>query len=104
MIQRELEMQVTAAAAHYPSVTIFGPRQSGKTTLARTLFPSYSYANLEDPETKALAQSDYKAFFVRFPPPVIIDEVQKVPQIASAVQVMIDENRSRKGAFILTGS
>lgn len=104
MIHRKLEAQVQNAAAHYPSVTIFGPRQSGKTTLAKTIFPNYSYANLEDSETRSLASSDYRAFFSRFPPPVIIDEAQKVPEIASAVQVLIDENRSAKGRFVLTGS
>ena len=104
MIQRELQHQVSKAAANYPSVTIFGPRQSGKTTLAKSLFPDYSYANLEDGETRNLAITDYKAFFVRFPPPIVIDEVQKVPEIASAIQVLIDGNRSAKGQFILTGS
>lgn len=69
MIQRELQRQVEKAAAAYPSVTIFGPRQSGKTTLAKAMFPNYAYANLEDGETRNLAMTDYKAFFTRFPPP-----------------------------------
>ena len=104
MIQRDLEALARKAATQYPVVTVFGPRQSGKTTLVRKVFPNHAYANLEDPETRNLATQDYKGFFARFPPPVIIDEVQRVPELASAVQVLVDENRSRKGAFVLTGS
>ena len=104
MIQRELEALARTAATQYPVVTVFGPRQSGKTTLVRTVFPNYSYANLEDMETRNLAALDYKGFFARFPPPVIIDEVQRVPDIASGVQVLVDKDRGRKGAFVLTGS
>ena len=83
---------------------MLGPRQAGKTTLARMMFPSHSYANLEDRETRDLAESDVKAFFSLYPPPVIIDEVQTVPGILSQVQVRIDENRKAYGQFILTGS
>ena len=65
--------------AEYPSVTLYGPRQCGKTTLAKDLFPAFSYANLEDPQTRLLAQSDPEEFFVKYPEPVIIDEIQRVP-------------------------
>lgn len=104
MIRRELESVLKRDAALYPVITLFGPRQSGKTTLVRSLFPSHRYANLEDPQTRQLAETDYKAFFERFPPPVVIDEIQRVPMLASAIQVLVDGERDRKGAFVLTGS
>ena len=87
----------------FPSVTIFGPRQVGKTTTARSLFPDFSYANLEDLNTRRLAHDDPEGFFTRFPEPVIIDEIQRVPELLSMVQVRIDQNH-KKGQYILIGS
>ena len=104
MIRRDLEAVLTRDATLYPVVTLFGPRQSGKTTLVKSIFPAHRYANLEDPQTRHLAQTDYKAFFALYPPPVVIDEIQRVPELASAIQPLVDEQRERKGAFILTGS
>ena len=104
MIARKLESFVLKAARQYPSVTLFGPRQSGKTTLVRELFPEYAYANLEHLETRKLAVVDPEAFFRRFKPPVVIDEVQRVPELASQIQVMIDADRRSAGRFVLTGS
>ena len=89
--------------AEYPSVTLYGPRQCGKTTLAKDLFPAFSYANLEDPQTRLLAQSDPEEFFVKYPEPVIIDEIQRVPELLSTVQVHIDRNQ-QKGQYLITGS
>ena len=104
MFQRQLAERVCQAASKYPSVTLFGPRQSGKTTLAKACFPGYAYANLEHLGTRELAASDPDAFFRRFKPPVIVDEVQRVPSIVSQIQVLIDEDRDAAGRFILTGS
>lgn len=88
----------------YPVVTVTGPRQAGKTTLAKWCFPHFSYASLEDPETRLLAETDPRAFFKKYPEPLIIDEVQRVPGITSTIQVIVDENRKRNGRFLLTGS
>lgn len=104
MFQRQLARRLCQAASQYPSVTLFGPRQSGKTTLAKACFPEHSYANLEHLGTRELAENDPDAFFRRFKPPVIVDEVQRVPSLVSQIQVLIDENRDETGRFILTGS
>ncbi|MFO1523542.1 MAG: ATP-binding protein [Kiritimatiellia bacterium] len=104
MIQRDLMTALRQAAADYPVVTLTGPRQSGKTTLVKTCFPGHAYANLEQPDLRKLAQDDPHGFFVRFPPPVILDEIQRVPELASYVQVAVDGDRRAKGRYILTGS
>ena len=87
----------------YFSVAVFGPRQCGKTTLVKELYPNFSYANLEDMNTRALAKNDPEEFFTHFPEPVIIDEIQRVPELLSTVQVRIDKSK-KKGQYILTGS
>ena len=104
MIARKLEKTFYEALKEYPVVTVFGPRQSGKTTLAKAYCPNFTYVNLEDRETRELAKEDYKAFFHRYPPPVIIDEIQRVPELTSAVQILVDSNRELAGQFVLTGS
>ena len=103
MIKRQIAEELTATASEFPVVTITGPRQSGKTTLARMHFPHYAYANLETPEIRALATTDPNAFFSQFPPPVIIDEIQRVPELLSTIQVRADHTQQR-GQYILTGS
>ena len=103
MIQRTIEKHISYLMNEYFSVSIFGPRQCGKTTLAKTLFPSFSYANLEDMNVRSLAKNDPEEFFTRFPEPVIIDEIQRVPELLSTVQVRIDKNQ-KKGQYLITGS
>lgn len=104
MINRLLNDQIQRSTTQVPVVTILGPRQAGKTTLVRNLFPQYTYVNLEDRATRDLAENDYIGFFKKFPEPMIIDEVQRVPELLSAIQVKVDEDRRRNGRFILTGS
>lgn len=104
MIERKLTSILKSSLAEYPVVTIFGPRQSGKTTLAKACCPDFDYISLEDKETRDLAIADYKSLFLMHTKPLIIDEIQRVPEIASAVQVMVDEHRERCGQFVLTGS
>ena len=87
----------------YPSIVVLGPRQCGKTTLVQNMYPNFSYANLEDMNTRALAKNDPEEFFTRFPEPVIIDEIQRVPELLSTVQVRIDKSK-KAGQYILTGS
>ncbi len=103
MIKRELQSVIQFLAKTYPVITITGPRQSGKTTLAKMAFPTYTYCNLEHPENRLLAEKDPKSFFKQFPAPLIIDEVQRVPDLFSYIQVFVDEEK-KNGAYILTGS
>ena len=103
MIERNIAPYLLQAAKLFPVVTIFGPRQSGKTTLAKHMFPHHTYVNLEDVALRELAKSDPKSFFSAYPPPLVIDEVQRVPELLSTIQILAD-NAEDKGAFILTGS
>lgn len=91
-------------AKDFPVLTIIGPRQSGKTTLVRKVFDEYPYVNLELPDIRLLAEQDPRAFLKRFAPPVVIDEIQRVPALLSYIQGLVDEDRSNNGRFILTGS
>lgn len=104
MIPRKIEPAFREALGEYPVVTLFGPRQSGKTTLAKSCCPDFEYVNLEDREESALASADPKSFFLRHPAPVILDEIQRVPSLVSQVQVLVDADRTRCGRFVLTGS
>lgn len=104
MIKRDIGPFLKQMAKEYPVVTITGPRQSGKTTLAQSFFQGYGYANLEDVEMRQLAETDSKAFFTKYPPPVVIDEIQRVPTLTSAIQVWVDRHREQRGQLILTGS
>ena len=103
MIKRKIINELENAMKEYPSVTLFGPRQCGKTTVAKELFPSYSYANLEDSQIRLLAETDSEEFFTKFPEPVIIDEIQRVPDLLSAIQVRIDKKHIA-GQYLITGS
>jgi predicted AAA+ superfamily ATPase len=103
MLPRTLAEQLTKDSASYPVLTVTGPRQSGKTTLARAAFPDHSYASLEDPELRAYAQDDPRGFLNQFSGGVILDEVQRTPDLFSYIQVAVDED-DRPGRFVLTGS
>jgi len=103
MIIRKITSQLLQAAEGYPVVTIIGPRQSGKTTLAKLTFPDYQYCSLEDPDIRAFALSDPRAFLAQYSNAVIFDEVQRAPELLSYIQGIVDESKI-KGQFILTGS
>lgn len=102
VIARKIEPQIESALEQYPAVTIYGPRQAGKTTLLQHIHPEFSYANLEHPMTRLLAASDPDEFFTRFPDPVIIDEIQRVPELLSTIQVRSDK-RQKTGQYLITG-
>ena len=102
MYERHISGQVLDAAARNPVVTLLGPRQSGKTTLCRTLFPDYEYVSLEAPDARSRALEDPRGF-LKSDAPMIIDEVQRAPDLLSYIQVLVDED-ARPGRFVLTGS
>ena len=103
MIQRELSGLLREMATKMPVLSITGPRQSGKTTLARAAFPDYAYVNLENPDTLEAAVSDPRLFLSQFSSGVIIDEAQRYPDLFSYIQTASDEAH-KPGKFILTGS
>jgi predicted AAA+ superfamily ATPase len=103
MIERLLQPRLLDLAARYPVLTLTGPRQSGKTTLSRMAFPDLPYVSLENPAQREFAQEDPVAFLARYGEGAIIDEVQRVPQIFSYLQGLVDED-PRPGRFLLTGS
>ena len=103
MIERHLSSYIREAATQYPIIAVTGPRQSGKTTLCRSLFPDYTYVNLEKPDTRQFAIEDPNGFLAQFKKPVIFDEVQRVPELFSYIMVLSDE-RNKMRQFILTGS
>ncbi len=84
-------------------VTILGPRQSGKTTLATSCLNNFGYCNLESPENREHAAFDPNSFLAQFKKPVILDEIQRVPELLSYIQVIVDKNKTN-GQFVLTGS
>jgi len=102
-IEREISARILESARKMPILTISGPRQSGKTTLAKMLFPDYEYYNMELPLTQDLFLSDPVSFFKNLDKGLIIDEFQNLPQILSYIQVISDEN-PLTGKIILTGS
>lgn len=103
MIPRLLLNPVKKAVKSFPIIGIVGPRQSGKTTLVKQLFPKYDYINLEQLDTRRFATEDPRGFLSRFNNHVILDEIQRVPDLFSYLQAHVD-NRKENGQFILTGS
>lgn len=104
MIKREAEIKIKELKTKYPVLLITGPRQSGKTTLVKKLFPKYTYKNLEIPDLRLAAKTDPKKFLgIGTKEKMIIDEIQEVPELTSYIQAEVDEQEI-KSHFILTGS
>jgi predicted AAA+ superfamily ATPase len=103
LIPRQAAATLMRLAGGYPLVAITGPRQSGKTTLAREVFGDKPYVSLEDLDERAYAESDPRGFLARFPDGAVLDEVQRCPALFSFLQTRVDEDQ-RRGLFVLTGS
>ncbi|MFZ5972992.1 MAG: ATP-binding protein [Bacteroidota bacterium] len=102
MIPRRAEAYLTSVYDHFPILFLTGPRQSGKTTLAKVLYKNLPYVLLELPDQQQLAQEDPRSFLKQFHKGAILDEVQNVPVLFSYLQGLVDDNRELR--FILTGS
>ena len=103
-VQRELEPVLLKAMRSFPAVVLTGPRRSGKTHLLRQLFPQASYFLLEDPDIVSRLRADPHGFLDGVTTPVILDEVQNVPEVFAHVRSRIDRQPGRVGQWILTGS
>jgi hypothetical protein len=103
MVDRLLRGPLLRLARRHPVVTVTGPRQSGKTTLCRAAFPGKPYVSLEPPDQRELARHDPRAFLARYPRGVVVDEVQRAPELLSYLQEAVDRD-ARPGQYILTGS
>jgi predicted AAA+ superfamily ATPase len=102
MIERTLATKMISLAQKFQVITLTGPRQSGKTTLVRAVFPALPYISLEEPDIRQLALTDPRGFLSNYPTGAILDEIQNTPELFSYIQRLVDENRQVQ--FILTGS
>lgn len=103
MIKRDLASQLKTLHRQYPVVTVTGPRQSGKTTLVKTVFPGWTYVSLEAPDIREYALRDPRGFIEAYPERVILDEVQRAPDLFSYIQTHVD-TIGKEGVYVLTGS
>ncbi len=103
MLTRDAAAIIKQKYQQYPIIALTGPRQSGKSTLAKQLFPNKPYCSLEDLDHRQFANEDPRGFLNQFPQGAILDEIQNVPELFSYLQTIVD-NQSATGLFILTGS
>ena len=101
-IPRTLTDTILEASRYFPVITLTGPRQSGKSTLYRHLFPSFPYVSLEDPDMRLMAESDPRGFLAHFGNEIIIDEIQNYSPLLSYIQGIVDTDRNKR--FYITGS
>lgn len=102
-IEREMAKEIRKRITQYPILAVTGPRQSGKTTLLKTLFPDYEYVSLENPDHRSYAQEDPNGFLQQYANKTILDEVQRVPELFSYLQTAVDKS-GQMGQYILSGS
>ncbi len=103
-IHRIIEQELTVALTEFPVLVLTGPRQTGKSTLLKTVFKDYEYISLDDPILRQLAQSDPQLFLDNYSKKCILDEIQYAPELLPYIKIQVDNNRSNNGQFILTGS
>lgn len=103
MINRTAAKRLSKLATSFRSVAVVGPRQSGKTTLCKSVFPNKPYISLENPDISEFAKTDPRGFLAQYKNGAILDEIQRAPHLFSYLQQVLDETK-KKGLFILTGS
>lgn len=101
---RKIENKIKQALKQFPAIVITGARQSGKSTLLKQTFPDFTYFSLDDPQIQLLARQDPRLFLASNPRPMIIDEIQYVPELLNYIKIEIDQNRQDYGQFLITGS
>ena len=101
MIQRDAKDKLKNLAAKFKAVAVIGPRQTGKTTLVKQVFKTKPYVSLENPDFRNFALEDPRGFLANYPKGAILDEVQRVPEIFSYLQEILD-NSKVKGLFVLS--
>ncbi|NQY80119.1 MAG: ATP-binding protein [Candidatus Caenarcaniphilales bacterium] len=103
-IKREIENYLKTASEQFSAVVLTGARQVGKSTLTQKIFPKYNYVSLDEIDTRNFAINDPRGFLNHYSYPLIIDEIQEVPELLNYVKKIIDERRDETGLFIITGS
>lgn len=103
MLNRHISKEILQLVQEYPVITVMGPRQAGKTTLVKALFPEKPYINLEHPNQRQIALEDPERLLAQHPEGAVLDEIQRVPELLSYIQVIVDEKK-KNGMYILTGS
>ena len=103
-IHRKLEPLILSALTQFPACLITGARQAGKSTLLTNLLPDYKYITFDDPLIRKMAKDDPLLFLDTYKPPIIIDEIQYVPELLSYLKIKIDKDRHNYGQYVLTGS
>lgn len=103
MVYRGLYKKIQSVLGHYPVIGLIGPRQSGKTTMLKGMFPDYAYVNFEDIDIRQFATEDPRGFLLQYSGKVIFDEVQHVPELFSYLQSKVD-SEGKMGDFIISGS
>ncbi|MBE6349004.1 MAG: hypothetical protein E7064_08735, partial [Spirochaetaceae bacterium] len=104
MIYRNFENIIKTALQFFPCVTLTGARQTGKTTLLKSMLPNYNYISLDLPSIASMAEETPDAFFEKYKTPLIIDEVQYAPKLFRYLKDKLDQNRHEMGQLVLTGS
>jgi len=103
-LTRELEIQVRKAMDSFPAVVLTGPRRAGKTWMLKHLFPKAGYHLLEDPDVVSRIRTDPKGFLETLKPPVILDEIQNIPELFAYIRTRIDRDPRKTGHWVITGS
>jgi predicted AAA+ superfamily ATPase len=98
-----LKQKSASSVESFPIIAILGPRQSGKTTLSQKAFPGFTYVSLEDLDFRDFASNDPRGFLAQYPRQVIIDEIQRVPELMSYLQTHVDKLQEN-GSIVITGS
>ncbi len=103
LVNRQISKSIKLHLSKYPILALTGPRQSGKTTLLKSILPEYRYVSLENMDQRSFATEDPVGFLKKFDTHVIFDEVQRVPQLFSYLQTLVDES-GQMGQFVISGS